>query len=148
MAVAQLAACGVVGTQSSIAASCAPGEIVSAGENSGVANFFTFPGPFRAARHQGVGAVSAFEFTITNHSQAVIQLNGYHVVTYSARGTAIGNWRPGIWHGIGTDLSPGQSYSGGPVIDAAITKATGKFEQADTCKVFVNWSNQDAGSEF
>jgi hypothetical protein len=148
ISVAQLAACGVVGTQSSVAAACVPGEVVSAGESSGVAIFLPFPGPFREARHKGVDAVSAFELTITNHTGAVIQLNGYSVITYSARGTVIANWRPRYRHGIGTDLSPGQFYSSGPVADGAMTDTTGKFEEADTCKVFVQWSNTDSGSGF
>lgn len=147
-----LSGCGNPGPQS-VDTTCITGEVVSSGEPGGpLANFFSFPGPFRAARSgSGDRAASAFEFTVTNDSGGDVQVTGYSVVTYSARGTAIGTFTPGPDQSrqlIGRDLSPGHSYTSDPVPDPPITAASGRFEESDTCKIFVNWFNPDGSDQF
>jgi hypothetical protein len=146
-----LSGCGNQGLPS-VGTKCITGEVLSSGEPGGpLANFFSFPGPFRAARSgSGDRAASAFEFTVTNDSGGDVQVTGYSVVTYSAGGTAIGTFTPEPGTSrllIGRSLSPGQSYSSDPVPDPPITAASGRFEESDTCKVFVNWFNPD-GDQF
>jgi hypothetical protein len=143
--------CANQGPQS-VGTTCITGEVVSSGEPGGpLGNFFSFPGPFRAARSgSGDRAASAFEFTVTNDSGGDVQVTGYSVVTYSAGGTAIGTFTPGPGQSrllIGRDLFPGRSYTSDPVPDPPITAASGRFEESDTCKVFVNWFNPD-GDQF
>jgi hypothetical protein len=142
-----LGGCAFVGPQS-VETTCVTGEVLGSGEPGGpVANFFQFPGPDRAARTGPEDrAASAFEFTITNHTRSLIQVNGYHVITYSARGTAIGTWAPFMSSLTGRTMSPGKSYESDPVPDLPITEASGRFNESDTCKVFVDWFNPDANN--
>jgi hypothetical protein len=146
-----LSGCGILGSQS-VVTKCLTGEVVGSAEsgNGPLANFFEFPGPFRAARGGSEDiAASAFEFTVTNDTGGDAQVNGLRVVTYSASGRPIGTWRlsPGpLTNGdlLGRTMSPGQSYDSDPIPDRAITDASGRFDESDTCKVFVNWSNPNA----
>lgn len=146
-----LSGCGIFGPHS-VVTTCLTGEVVGSAEsgNGPLANFFEFPGPFRAAQGGSEDtAASAVEFTVTNDTGGVVQVAGLRVVTYSASGRAIGtsSLSPGpITNGdlLGRDMSPGQSYNSDPIPDPAITNASGRFDESDSCKVFVNWSNPNA----
>jgi hypothetical protein len=154
MAAGLLSGCGLVGPHSFVT-KCVTGEVVGSTEPGGpLGNFFAFPGPFPAAR-KGPGDIagSAFEFTVTNHTTIDAQVNGLHVVTYSANGAAIARFSlsPGpLTNGdlLGRDMSPGQTYQSDPIPDRAITAASGRFDESDTCKVFVNWSNPGGPDQF
>lgn len=134
---------------------CRTGEVVGSTEPGGpLGNFFVFPGPFRAAR-SGPGDIagSAFYFTLTNDTGSDAQVDGVRVVTYSASGRAIATFRlsPGpLTNGdlLDRDMPPGQSYVSDPIADPAITGASGRFDESDTCRVFVIWSNPGGFDQF
>ena len=156
LAAGLLSGCGVLGEgPHSFVTKCLTGEVVGSTESGGpLGNFFVFPGPFRAAR-SGPGDIagSAFEFTVTNNTGSDAQVDGVRVVTYSARGRAIGTFslsRGPVTNGdlLGRDMPPGQSYVSDPIADPAITGASGRFDESDTCRVFVNWSNPGGSDQF
>jgi hypothetical protein len=156
LAAGLLSGCGVLGDgPHSFVTKCLTGEVVGSREPGGpLGNFFAFPGPFRAAR-SGPGDIagSAFEFTVSNDTGSDAQVDGVRVVTYSASGRAIGTFslsRGPLTNGdlLGRDMPPGQSYVSDPIADPAITGASGRFDEFDTCRVFVNWSNPGGSDQF
>jgi hypothetical protein len=154
LAAGLLSGCGIIGPHSFVT-KCLTGEVVGSTEPGGpIGNFFVFPGPFRSAR-SGPGDIagSAFQFTITNDTGSDAQMNEVRVVTYSASGQAIARFSlsPGpLTNGdlLGRDMAPGQTYVSDPIADRAITAASGRFDETDTCKVFVSWSNPGGSDQF
>ena len=154
LAAGLLSGCGVLGPHSFVT-KCLTGEVVGSTEPGGpLGNFFAFPGPFRAAR-SGPGDIagSAFDFTVTNDTGSDAQIDGVRVVTYSASGRAIATFSlsPGpLTNGdvLGRDMPPGHSYVSDPIADPAITGGSGRFDESDTCRVFVKWSNPGGSDQF
>ena len=147
-----LSGCGIVGSHL-LVTTCVTGEVRSFTGEPGVTpigNFWPFPAGLGTA-HPGPGLTvgSAFKFTVTNDTGDSAQVNGLTVVTYSPTGKAIGHFSlsPGpATNGdlIGRDMAPGQRYASDAIADPAITGAGGRFDESDTCKVVVTWSNPDS----
>jgi hypothetical protein len=149
LAAGLLSGCGFIGSHS-LVTTCVTGEVRSFVGEPGVTpigNFWPFPsGPGTARSGPGLTVGSALDFTVTNDTGSDAQVDGVRVVTYSASGRAIATFSlsPGpLTNGdlLGRDMPPGQSYVSDPIPDPAITGASGRFDESDTCRVFVKWSN-------